>query len=170
MMYIFLDIDGVLATSKEYDRNRHKFWSKYDLASNLKIPYPFNPECVKIFNEILSEVECEIILSSDWRLHWNLTELKQIFEFNGVKQSPIGVTSHEYVSMSFLEKNRLHEIEKYIQEHKIENYIVIDDLHLDVFMGEEKFVKTKDSQGLKEHNIKNKILEKIKKQIINNNE
>jgi len=63
MTYIFLDIDGVLSTIKEYDKPRKKFWSKYDIANNLKIPYPFNEGCVKIFNEILTEFECKIIIS-----------------------------------------------------------------------------------------------------------
>jgi hypothetical protein len=53
MKVIFLDIDGVLATNKEYMVNRTKFQTKHAEAKELRIPYPYNPQCVKIFNEII---------------------------------------------------------------------------------------------------------------------
>ena len=93
MKIIFLDIDGVLATNKEFGMNRTKFQTKHPEAKELHIPYPFNPECVKIFNEILDETNAIIVLSSDWRLHWDLDGLDRIFKFNGVKKSPIALTN-----------------------------------------------------------------------------
>ena len=131
---IFLDIDGVLATNKQYIMNRTKFQSKNDVAKKLGIPYPFDPKCVKIFNEILDATGADIILSSDWKYHWNLEDLDKIFQFNGVNKSPIDITIKEGVSMNYLEKNRAYQIGKYIQDNNITNYVVIDDLNLAGFM------------------------------------
>jgi FMN phosphatase YigB (HAD superfamily) len=42
MKIIFLDIDGVLATNKEFATNRTKFREKYLWAKELRVPYKFN--------------------------------------------------------------------------------------------------------------------------------
>lgn len=155
---IFLDIDGVLSTFGEYNRNRQKFWKKYEFADNLRLPYEFNPGCVKILNEILEKTDADIVLTSDWRTHWNLQELRNIFQFNKVIKLPIDVTDVEPTSFSYLEKNRGHEIDIYIKKHMIENYVIIDDLNLSKFVDPNKFVLTVEREGLKQSNIKQKIL------------
>lgn len=162
---IFLDIDGVLATNIEFNRVRRKFWDKYDKAETLHIPYPFNPRCVEIFNEILEETGASIVLSSDWRLHWNLDELRQIFEFNNVIKSPFDTTkeldSNMYIT---LEEERSAQIENYVKTHQIENYVIIDDLDMKRnLMDDEKFIKTTSREGLKQTNIKTKILKILNK-------
>jgi hypothetical protein len=154
---IFLDIDGVLATNKEYSRNRTKFHKKFEIARKLHIPYPYNPECVKILNEILQETDSQIILSSDWRLHWDIEEIDQIFKFNQIIKSPVGFTQNMHVSMSNLEKNRINEIENYIKNHDVGSYVIIDDLDMG-FYGLDRFVKTKDSEGIKQTGLKEKII------------
>jgi bifunctional pyridoxal-dependent enzyme with beta-cystathionase and maltose regulon repressor activities len=154
---IFLDIDGVLATHKEFMMTRHKFHKKYDEANRLHIPYPFNPGCVKVFNSILQETDAQIVLSSDWRHHWDLEELDGIFQFNKVIKSPIAVTGNYPISMGNLEKNRVNEIEKFIQTHDVGQYVIIDDLHMDIYI-KDRFVKTIDMEGLKQTGIKKKIL------------
>ena len=155
---IFLDIDGVLCTFSEYNRNRKKFWDKYDIAGTLKLPYEFNSGCVKVLNEILKETDADIVLTSDWRIHWNLKELDDIFKFNKVIKSPIDVTDVVPTSMSYLERNRGHEIDIYIKKHGIENYVIIDDLNLSEFVNADRFIHTKERMGLKETIIKEKIL------------
>ena len=52
MKIIFLDIDGVLATNKEFATNRTKFREKYLWAKELRVPYGWNKGCVDVFNEI----------------------------------------------------------------------------------------------------------------------
>lgn len=154
---IFLDIDGVLATHIEFMKPRRKFHEKYDNAKQLRIPYPFNPGCVKIFNSILEETDAQIVLSSDWRHHWDLEELDKIFQFNNVIKSPIAVTGNHPVSFGNLEKNRINEIEKFKQSNDVGSYVIIDDLHMDIYLND-RFVKTIDSEGLKQLGIKKKIL------------
>ena len=165
MKVIFLDIDGVLATDKEFMTNRTKFRKKHPAMDELKVPYPWNKGAVKVLNEILDETEAEIVLTSDWRLHWNLDELKGIFTWNGVKKHPIAVTNVTYVSMSNLGMNRSCEIDTYIVEHNIENYVVIDDLNIGKYMkitnDDDKFFATKSSMGIKQTGLKDKIIKKL---------
>ncbi len=157
-----MDIDGVLCTFNEFYRNRKKFWEKYETANTLRLPYEFNKGCVKILNEILEETDAEIVLTSDWRTHWNLRALGNIFNFNNVIKSPIDVTDVHPTSMSYLERNRGGEIDIYIKKHNVENYVIIDDLDLSKFVNKDRFVRTIEREGLKQSNIKEKILKILK--------
>jgi len=167
MKTIFLDIDGVIATDRQFMGNRNKFNQKNPWSKELRVPYGFDKGCVAILNEILEETSSVIVMSSDWRTHWNLTELNEIFSHNGIIRGPKFVTDVDPVSFGNLEKNRAWEIEKFIKEHDITNYVVIDDLDVGKYMSESgddnKFVKTVSSEGLKQTGIKNKILSILNK-------
>jgi hypothetical protein len=157
---IFLDIDGVLATHKQFMTNRKKFQEKNEWAYEHNVPYPFDKKCVEILNEILLETDAEIVLSSDWKLHWDLIRLHEIFHNNGVIKSPRMMTKNNPISFGNLEKNRAHEIDLFLKDFNFVNYVIVDDLNVGLYLSSknEKFVLTKDAQGLKQNNIKNKIL------------
>lgn len=162
MKVIFLDIDGVVATNKQFFTNRDKFQKKHPAMGELNVPYPWDQRCVEILNEILDETNAVIVLSSDWRLHWNLHDLKGIFTWNGVKKSPIDVTVKDMFSEPELEKERVYEIMDYVISTGIKNYVVIDDMDLGKFMEDKsKFVRTISGQGLKQTGIKDKIINKL---------
>lgn len=165
MITIFLDIDGVIATHKEFFTNRNKFYQKNPIAKELGIPYPFNKGCVEILNDLLDEFECQIVLSSDWKLHYNLEELNRIFIFNGVKQSPIDITEDFRYSGLMLSMWRASEIKAYIDKNNIDKWITIDDLLLGGwfkdFNDEDKCFLTVDTMGLKQSGLKDKIIKKL---------
>lgn len=164
MKVIFLDIDGVLALDKEFFTNRTNFRNKYPEAMELRLPYPWNKGAVKVFNEILEQTGAEIILSSDWRLHWDLEELDKIFKFNGVIKSPIDVTGKMKFKMSSnLEEDRIYQINTYKKEHPIDGYVVIDDLDMSYTFGD-KFFLTHSNDGIKRQNLKNKIIKRLNEQ------
>lgn len=165
MTTIFLDIDGVLTTHIEMMQSQNKFWLKNPDAKEMRIPYHFNKKCVKILNEILQELECQIVLSSDWKHHFNLQELDKIFKWNNVIQSPVDVTGDHPISFGNLDKNRANEIDLYIKEHNIVDFVILDDLELDRYLVNGNFIICKDTEGLKQTNHKNKILNLIKKTI-----
>ncbi len=160
---IFLDIDGVLATHKEFMMNRLKLQNKHEIVKRIHIPYPFNKGCVKVFNEILKETDADIVLSSDWKLHWTLSELDEIFKFNGVIKSPIDITEQRPVSMGNLEKNRVNEIKIYMEKHDVGQYVIIDDLHMDIYLTD-RFIRTKDTEGIKQLGIKKKMIDFLNKE------
>lgn len=155
---IFLDIDGCLATSKEYYMSREKFWVKNPIAERLKVPYPYNEKCVKIFNNILNEIGPQIILSSDWKHHWTLDEIDKIFIFNGIIQSPIDVTPNFNISHTDFAKNRAFEIETYIKKHHLTSYVIVDDLDMTQYFEPPHFIKTRETEGFKQCGLKQKIL------------
>jgi len=162
---LFLDIDGVLATHKQYMMNQKKFQDKNPIAKELRIPYPFDPKCVKVFNEILDATDADIVLSSDWKELFNLKELDKIFKFNGVNKSPIDVTISELASFGNQTMNRAFQIGEYTQRNNITNYVVIDDLNVGKYMvitnEEDKFFLTDDFEGVKKVGLKDKIIKKL---------
>ena len=153
-----MDIDGVLATVKQYNlTNQSKTWlQKYNV-------YPFDPKCVKIFNEILEKVDADIIISSDWRVEFTLEELADIFKINGVIRPPMDVTPQYPTSMSHYSKNRAGEIMKYVTDNKIgKNWIAIDDLNLHLWLDEHFFMCKSEWEGIKQSGLKQKILNYFK--------
>ena len=165
MKIIFLDIDGVLATHKQYMMNKKKFWDKNPVAKELKIPYPFDPKCVKVFNEILDVTGADIVLSSDWREHFSLEDIDKIFKFNGVNKSPVDITISELASFGNQTMNRAFQIGEYVTRNNITNYVVIDDLNVGKYMvitnEEDKFFLTDDFEGIKKVGLKDKIIKKL---------
>lgn len=157
----FLDIDGVIAIDNEHFNIITKdFMNENVWAKELNVPYPFNSGCVAVLNNILKQTNADIVLSSDWKKHWTLEQLDIIFKENGVIKSPIDITNNDYVSFSNYEKNRAHQIEKYIKEHNIEKYVIVDDMLLDFYLdnSKEKFVRTDSLDGIKDPDVKNEIL------------
>jgi hypothetical protein len=163
---IFLDIDGVLATNLQFFMNRAKFWRKNPEMEVLDVPYPWDKGAVDVFNEILDETGAEIVLSSDWRLYFSLSNLETIFKFNGVKKWPIAVTGEVFIASGNQEMTRAAEIDDYIKEHNVTNYVVIDDLNIGKYMtstgDDDKFFMTTNRDGVKKSGLKTKIINKLK--------
>jgi len=148
MKLLFVDIDGPLATDGCSDV---KFKTKWH--NNL---YKMNPSCVKILNEILEETGAEMILSSDWKLHFTLEQIGEIFEWNEVIKKPIAFTISESVSMSDLERNRIHQITKTLEIHNPEKWVAFDDLFMQ--KGLTNFVLVDPLEGLAGDGVKDRIL------------
>lgn len=154
---IILDIDGCIATTKQMllSYNSKSYIKKYSV-------YPFDKKCVNILNEILNKTGAEIILSSDWRLFYNIEQLDDIFKINNVNKSPLFTTPKYSSKFSApLEYNRIIQINNVLNNNKINNYIVIDDLDMSKAFGE-AFIHCKyPSEGIKQTGIKEKIISKL---------
>ena len=124
MRIIFLDIDGVLATSACYGRGKNNKWDAY----------MFDHKAVAVLNFALQETGAEIILTSDWRIQYTLQEMREIFCHNNVIKGPIGFTPNSitYTGMN-LEGGRSDEIEMWLKIHAWKhdiNYVVVDDINM----------------------------------------
>jgi hypothetical protein len=155
--YMFLDIDGVLATSHQYQINPKRWDDEYHR-------YHFDYKCVRIFNEIIEKTSPIIILSSDWKLRYGIEMLNRIFEINEINAIVTDITMNawgtRFTALAQLEDCRAYEILKYVEEHQIEKWIAIDDLDLSPWISEQHFVRTpKANMGIKQIGIKEKILE-----------
>ena len=157
---LFLDIDGVLATDDCY--NHKAFMTAID---GVQMPYIWNRSCCAALDLILNVTNCKIVLSSDWKIHYGLDEMKTIFEFYNIDHtSLIGFTNrinlrynNKMSGAQDLEGSRTEEIKDFIKRHKISNWCAIDDLNLNL----QNFVFIQDtSLGLNEE-IMNKIIDKL---------
>ena len=160
---LFLDHDGVLSTVKQFDLTpQAKSWIHGDFFDGNGV-YPFDKKCVKVLNSILEEVECDIVVSSDWKHYCTLEQMGEIYERNGVIQKPVAFTDHAPASANWIEKNRVGEIGKYIQDNNIEKYFVIDDLDLHGWMTWDNFsICASMFEGIKQSGKKEEIIKKLK--------
>jgi hypothetical protein len=160
---IFLDIDGVLATDRQFFMSRARYHGRNPAAAELGAPYPFDPGCVDKLNEIVRSTGARIVLSSDWRLHWSLSDMGRIFRMNGLESVPYDATSE--LAMANLEMARAAEIGDYVQQNGLTDFVVIDDLNVGKFMAhtgeQDKFFMTRSSEGLKQVGLAGKIVRRI---------
>jgi hypothetical protein len=122
---IFLDIDGVLAPIRQWDRYG-------DL----------DPACVQVLNEIAARGGADVVVSSTWRHGKTVAELQEILEgagFTGrvVDKTPIGVNGAD----------RGEEIATWLAEHAVGGYVVIDD-HIVMGTLRPNLVLTHPARGL----------------------
>jgi len=140
-MTIFLDIDGVLRTHK----------SDLEWSQQLCIPIPsnvhdrrFDKKIVSNINEIVGYTRAKIVVTSTWRVKHSLEELKRIFRDNGISAEIIGKTD--------IGLTRGEEIEQYISDNEIENYVVIDDQVNDILKSipKERVIKVDPTIGFED--------------------
>ena len=194
MKILFLDNDGVICLSNNWG-SRSKKWSKFrsknpdsslefkDKPVNCRFD-DFDKKAIKILNEIIEQTGCEIVVSSDWRLHATLEELGDYYISQGIIKRPIAVTDifkdlfpKEWNAFRFraeLELERSMEIGHWLENHsEVTHWVAVDDLNMsseflskyfsdgesDKNPGLSNFVLTpKSSEGIKQCGIKEKII------------
>lgn len=122
---IFLDIDGVLAPIRQWDRYG-------DL----------DPACIQVLNEIAAQGQADVVVSSTWRYGKTVAELQEILEAAGftgrvLDKTPTGAPGAD----------RGDEIAAWLAEHAVGGYVIVDD---HVGMGELRthLVLTQPAHGL----------------------
>jgi len=108
MNIIFTDIDGVL---------------------NPKFSKKWNLKCINIYNSICNDFELQPVITSTWRIRYNISQLQDIF----INQ---GITQKIYDYTPILSCERGIEISQWLKENDCNKYIVIDDKISDI----EKYV------------------------------
>jgi hypothetical protein len=84
---IFIDHDGVLALSSQWGGR----FKKKGFDSNPETPMDirmdsFDEKAVKVLNEIIELTGCEIVISSDWKKHGTLDDMKEMYKTRGIKE------------------------------------------------------------------------------------
>ena len=192
MKVIFLDHDGVICLSNNWG-GRTKKWAKYrsinpDSDNEIKsAPVSvrfddFDKKAIKILNEIIEETECEIVVSSDWKLHATLDELGDYYELHGISKRPIDLTPNIgkctvhgnlfiWSPRWDLEQTRTIEINQYLHDHpEVTHWVSVDDLNMgkigedwkDVWAIDNFVLTPKSNEGIKQLGIKDKILKFLK--------
>lgn len=154
---LFVDIDGVLAVTANYSKKKR---------TGILNTYEFDKACVRILNQIVTDTDSYIVLSSDWRDTYNLTEMNNIFQYNKIESPIIDFTpclwGTRFFEYSSLHECRAEEILQYVKDNNIENYMVVDDLDLGKWFDDEHYVRCKlSNEGLKQLSIKEKIIKRF---------
>ena len=102
---IFLDIDGVLAPIRRWDRYE-------DL----------DPACVQVLNEIVAGCSADVVVSSTWRYGKSVAELQAMLDAKGfagrvLDKTPTGPPGAD----------RGEEIAAWLAAHDVVGYVIIDD-------------------------------------------
>lgn len=150
MKIIFLDHYGVMTLSSIItDRGKNDFPSIEEI--NLTRPLDsFNSHCVDNLNDIIAKTNCDIVIISDWIKYVSFDTICEFYLNQGVVKKPI---SHIEVGKN-IRKSRKIGIEKWIMENKIQKYVCVDDIYLDV----DNFVWCKNPSTGLDIDIKNKVL------------
>ena len=122
---IFLDIDGVLAPIRRWDRYG-------DL----------DPACIRVLNEIVACGEAEVVVSSTWRHGKTVAELQAMLDAEGFAGSVLDKTPTGMAGAS-----RADEIAAWLAEHAVGGYVIIDD-HTDMGELHAHLVLTHPAHGL----------------------
>jgi hypothetical protein len=122
---VFLDIDGVLAPIRRWDRYG-------DL----------DPGCVRVLNEIVAGAGAEVVVSSTWRHGKTVTELQEMLDAAGfigrvIDKTPVGAPG----------AGRGDEIAAWLGGHAVGGYVIIDD-HDDMGELRTRLVLTHPARGL----------------------
>ena len=156
--HIFLDIDGVL--SLDFDEHTYSNTKKW--FEKMVARCPLNKKAVKKLNDILAIVDPVIILSSDWKDHYDIDLMNEFFEWNGITHPITDYTStlwgKRFFRIQELEECRSAEINLYVHERELTKWVAVDDLNLSPWIPD-NFVHTpRGNEGIKQSGVKQKIL------------
>lgn len=113
MKIIFLDIDGVLATSESY-----KIISEIDG----KRYSSFDAKAVNNLNILLARTNANVVISSTWRKFYSIELLSKIFKHEGVDCNIVGRTQSMLTDL-----DRGAEIKAYLFVNPADKFVIIDD-------------------------------------------
>lgn len=148
---IFLDIDGVLSLEPQFD--------KEEMTTCGVHSYPMDPHCVGILNEIVSVTGAVLVVSSDWRLFYDIHTLRCLFRLNGVSEGPYAVTEDLEINDSF-SKKRAKEIRKWMEKNRPDKWVIVDDMNLFAWFRDSEYVRCTDPlKGIAQNGVKEKIIE-----------
>ena len=128
MKIIFLDIDGVLNVMPPgIDEFGSLFHPGIDEFGSL-----FHPHFEENLREIIEKTEAKIVISSSWRIS-GLKFMKDLWSFRNLPGEIIDITTDVWQAavnykIEFLDRcERGHEIQEWLDSHKITSYVIIDD-------------------------------------------
>jgi hypothetical protein len=131
MKIIFVDIDGPLAWGTWKDGR-----TDIELGDKtFKIPYPWVKEDCNALKTILEKTEAQMVLSSDWKSHFSISQMRAIFEhYNIPGYRLVDITTHQNLwnkmSRPSDEWVRAAQIKKWVKDNRIANWIAVDDMNL----------------------------------------
>lgn len=161
MKVIFLDIDGPLAYS---DEDSHPII----VQKGLSIPYGFEQEDCDALTDIIKETGANIVLSSDWRLYYNIESMNTILSYYGVPPVIIDYTDKRKAKMSSPGgMDRAYQILRWLDNHNVSNWVALDDFDLSYSFSEHGYKNNlvqvrganNDDQSVTLRSVKDKVID-----------
>lgn len=130
---IFLDIDGVLNCQLHYSSQQYKDYMELDPKTNHDnhCLSQLSKERIEWLNELCSEMDLSVVVSSTWRMGKSVDELQRILNLAGATFTVIDKTGLDS------DRFRGNEIHKWIQDnsmkifgqpyHIFRRYVILDD-------------------------------------------
>ena len=112
---IFLDCDGVI--------NYVNWYHSDDYWNNNYTDPDIDPKVIERLNRLCDETGAKIVVSSSWKI---VPTYKYRLEHAGLKNI-IGKTP-DFIFLDAKDYCRGWEIQAYLAEHKVDNYIILDDM------------------------------------------
>ncbi|KRX05096.1 P-loop containing nucleoside triphosphate hydrolase [Pseudocohnilembus persalinus] len=185
---IFLDIDGVMQLKKakqikNEDAINFQKQCMQEISQEFQyivprdiyqIKYCFLPDAIEVIQELCEKYYCKIVISSSWRLIYNLNDLKLMFSLIGLDTHIIGETPElEQFNNNFNPsenqeffvegKYRYKEIQKYMELNSgtFDGFVILDDKYTEQFETyfKNNFVQVKGNEGLSKTQHMEKILQ-----------
>jgi len=171
MKVLFLDHDGVVCLSNNWGSRlkKQKKWGGRKMSMTLReVPVEhrfdnFDKKAVKVLNEVLTETGAEIVVSSDWKLHGSLEDMGVYYDLMGVVKKPLDFTPIVDQSGT-LELLRSLEIQQWLDNNKnVTSWVSVDDLDMSLFLGDNFVLTPKESEGIKQTGVKEKLIKILNK-------
>lgn len=147
--FIFLDIDGVL-NSVNFLKDKSRFERVNKLKEKIKDEYiaiylaDIDPKKVELLNKITESTGAKIVVSSSWRSY---SGLQTVFTIAGIKEPVYDQTPR------LSGGHRGQEIQQWLDKHKCDKYVILDD-DQDFFDSQlPYFVHTDWKVGLTENDV-----------------
>jgi len=152
MKVLFLDIDGVLNSEKWFKERTKE--QQFSHASELCV------ELMHLFDEIVEQTGCKVVLSSTWRLSrtWREDLEHQGLNTNSIIDRTPHMPRPAGTSVEYCERGK--EIAQWLSEHpEVTVYAILDDDR--DMLPEQPFFRTTWKIGLTEE-IRDKVIEHLK--------
>lgn len=128
---IFIDVDGPLAWGTWEDG---EVKINENTSNEFTIPYAWDKADCEALTKICEATNAELVLSSDWKKHFTLKQMSDVFIEYGIYARLIDITTHQSLWMRMSRPSpdweRAAQIVKWVKDNKISNWIAIDDLNL----------------------------------------
>lgn len=147
MRVVFLDIDGVL-NSSEWFLRRKKEGREVAPCKEL------DRSAVLLLNEIVSKTDAKIVISSSWRLAFDLEFIISVLEKHGFNGEVLGRTPHR----TTFPVHRGNEIQDWLDGHpEVTEFCIIDDDQDMLEHQMSNFVHTTWAKGLQPEHVEKAI-------------
>lgn len=133
---VFVDVDGPLAWGTFFN-GRVTIEALGNSEDDIVIPYPWVTEDCAVLSELVESTEAYIVVSSDWKKHYTLKQLRTIFQHYGISANRVIDTTTHYNPAKKMsspgEWDRACEIKSWVKTFRPKHWIAVDDMPLGTY-------------------------------------